>query len=139
MKKTQMLMLAGAAAVALAGCAGSPDSRELSQKTVEYECGSDKDQPLSVQYTFQGTEALSARVMHMNQVVDMTRVTSGHADTVGNTFRGGGYTWVTGKFDIDDVEEVDGDMLTQDAPATTAQGGQAGMVGTMLARDCRVS
>lgn len=135
MKKTHMLVLAGAAAVALAGCAGSPESQALSQRTVEYECGPDKDQPLTVQYTFQGNEALSARVMHMNQVVDMTRVTSGHADTVGNTFRGGGYTWVTGKFDRDDVDEVDGDMLTQE---TTAANAQAGMVGTVLLRDCRV-
>lgn len=135
MKKTQMLMLAGATAVALAGCAGSSGHQELSQKTVEYECGPEKDQPLTVQYTFQGHEALSARVMHMNQVVDMTRVTSGHADTVGNTFRGGGYTWVTGKFDRDDVEEVNGEMLTQD---TTAANAQTGMVGTVLLRDCRV-
>lgn len=135
MKKTHMLVLAGAAAVALAGCAGSPESQALSQRTVEYECGPDKDQPLTVQYTFQGNEALSARVMHMNQVVDMTRVTSGHADTVGNTFRGGGYTWVTGKFDRDDVDEVDGDMLTQE---TTAANAQTGMVGTVLLRDCRV-
>lgn len=159
MKKTQMLLFAGIAAIGLAGCAGSPDSRELSQKTVEYRCGPGGEQPLTVQYTFQGEEALSARLVHMNQAIDMTRVTSGHADMVGNTFRGGGYTWVTGKFDVDDVDEVNGDMLTQDAPAGAAQGGayggtygatspgmqagahggQAGMVGTVLLRDCRVS
>lgn len=177
MKKTHMLLLAGAAVVGLAGCAGSPDSRELSQKTIEYDCGPGGEQALTVQYTFQGEEAVSARVMHMNQVVEMTRASTGHADMVGNTFRGGGYTWVTGKFDVDDVDEVDGDMLTRDAMPAPAQGaayggvqggtaagmqggmqgtapgampgtvpggmhagtGQAGAVGSVVLRDCRVS
>jgi len=148
MKKTQAFLLASVAAIALAGCAGSPDSRELSQKTVEYACGAGGEQPLTVQYTFQGEDALSARVVHLNQAIDMTRVTSGHADMVGNTFRGGGYTWMTGKFDIDDVDDVDGNMLTQDHPAhagaygttpAATPAGQAGMVGTVLLRDCRVS
>ena len=155
MKRAQILLFTGIAAIGLAGCAGSPDSRELSQKTVEYECGPGGEQPLTVQYTFQGEEALSARLVHMNQAIDMTRVTSGHADMVGNTFRGGGYTWTTEKFDIDDVDEVDGDMLTRDTPSGAAQpgsygavsgaapagayGAQPGMVGTVLLRDCRVS
>ena len=155
MKKTQALLFAGIAAIGLAGCAGSPDSRELSQQTVEYGCGPGGEQPLTVQYTFQGQDALSARIVHMNQAIDMTRVTSSHADMVGNTFRGGGYTWITDKFDIDDVDEVDGNMLTQDAPAPATHGGaysassagmhasghtgQAGMVGTVLLRDCRVN
>ena len=157
MKKTHMFLLAGVTAIGLAGCASSPDSQQLSQKTVEYDCGPGGEQPLSVQYTFRGDEALSARVVHMNQVVDMARVTSGNAEMVGNTFRGGGYTWVTGKFDRDDVDEVDGEMLTQDRPAGAMQGampgsaygapaagavppaGTTGMVGTVLLRDCRVS
>ncbi len=142
MKKSYMLLLAGVAVAGLAGCAGSPDSQQLSQKTVEYGCGPGGEQPLTVQYTFRGDEALSARVLHMNQAVDMTRVTSSNADMVGNTFRGGGYTWVTGKFDRDDVDEVDGDMLTQDSPAGAAAAGAAvgntGMVGTVLLRNCRV-
>lgn len=145
MKKTHMLLLSGAAAIALAGCAGPRDSEQLSQKTVEYGCGPGGEQPLTVQYTFRGNEAISARVIHMNRAVDMTRVTSGNADMVGNTFRGGGNTWVTGKFDRDDVDEVNGDMLLQDTPAS-AQGGAygaaasapAGMAGTILLRDCRV-
>src|SRR5690606_32584087 len=125
MNKTHTLLIAAAAAAALAGCAGSPDRQQLSQKTVEYRCGPGGEQPLTVQYTFRGEEALSARVVHMNQAVDMARVTSGNADMVGNTFRGGGYTWTTGKFDHGDVDEVDGDMLTQDMPAG-AQGAAQG-------------
>jgi len=156
MKKTHMLLLTALAAGALAGCAGSPDSQQLSQKSVEYECGPGGERPLTVQYTFRGDEAISARVIHMNQAVDMARVTSGNADMVGNTFRGGGYTWTTGKFDHGDVDEVDGDMLTQDAPpaaqgpghgpaygagaqAGMAAGGGTGTVGNILLRDCRVS
>jgi hypothetical protein len=122
MKKKCMLMLAGLAVVGLAGCAGSPDSQELSQATVEYGCGPGGEQPLTVQYTFRGDQAVSARVVHMNQVVDMMRVTSGNADMVGNTFKGGGYTWVTEKFDRDDVDEVAGNMLTMDAPAGSSYG-----------------
>jgi len=153
MKKTHMLLLlASASAIGLAGCAGAPDGRQLSQKTVEYECGPGGEQPLSVQYTFQGDEVMSARVVHMNQAIDMARATSGHADMVGHTFRGGGYTWTAGPFDRDDVDEVDGDMLTQDAPAAAvhqnsqgtgypagAYGRSAGVVGNVLLRDCRVS
>ncbi|NLC35986.1 MAG: hypothetical protein GX772_06005 [Alcaligenaceae bacterium] len=154
MNRIPTLIFASVATIALAGCAGSSDSRELTQKMVEYECGPGGEQPLTVQYTFQGTEALSARVVHMNQAVEMVRVTSNHADMVANTFRGAGYTWTTGAFDIDNVEDVDGDMLTQAAPVGAAQsgnygtvsdryagthGGQTGVVGTVLLRDCRVS
>lgn len=143
MRKCHILLLTGAAVIGLAGCAGSPDSQELTQKTVEYNCGPGGEQPLTVQYTFRGDEALSARVVHMNQAVDMTRVTSGNADMVGNTFRGGGFTWVTGKFDRDDVDEVDGNLLTQDNPGAAGQAsmpasGGTGMVGTILLRDCKV-
>ena|SRR5690554_2522915 len=154
MNKIPTLIFASVAAMALAGCGSSPDSRELTQKTVEYECGPGGEQPLTVQYTFHGEEAQSARIVYMNQAVDMVRVTVGHADRAGNTFRGAGYTWTTGAFDIDDVDDVDGDMLTQDAPAGTApasqygsvtdryagtHGAQTGVVGTVLLRDCRVS
>lgn len=154
MKKTYMLLLAGVAAAGLAGCAGSPHSEELSQTTVEYGCGPGGEQPLTVRYTFRGDEAVSARVMHMNQVIDLARVAGGSADMVGNTFRGSGYTWSTGKFDRDNVDEVDGDMLTQDVPPAAGmpggvQGspygggmpaaGTPGMTGNVLLRDCRVS
>ena len=139
MKKPYLILLAGMA-IGLAGCAGTGDRQELSQETVEYGCGPGGEQPLSVQYTFRGDEAVSARLIYMTQAIDMTRVTAGNADMVGNTFRGGGFTWVTGKFGRDDVDEVDGDMLTRDAAAGGAQaaGGQAGGIGTVLARDCKV-
>lgn len=154
MKKPLGLLLAGVMITGLAGCAGSPDSQELSQKTVNYGCGPGGEQALTVQYTFRGEEVLSARVTHLNQVIDMQRVTSGNADMVNNTFRGGGYTWVAGKFDRGNVGEVDGDMLTRDTPAGAAHGSTRGagyggaadasatapgMVGTIVLRDCRVS
>ncbi len=148
MTKTHMMLLAGVTALALAGCAGPRDSQQLSRQTVEYGCGPGGEQPLTVQYTFRGDEAVSARVIHMNQAIDMMRVATGNADMVGNTFRGGGHSWVTGKFDRDDVDEVDGDMLMRDAAPGgmpqgapgygAAQGGQAGMMGTILLRNCQV-
>ena len=116
MKRKYMLTLAGVAVAGLVGCAGSPDSQELSQTAVDYGCGPGGQQALSVQYTFRGDQAVSARVIHMNQVVDMARVTTGDAGMVGNTFKGGGYTWTTEKFDRDDVDSAAGNMLTVDTP-----------------------
>jgi len=151
MKKTHILLVTVLAAGTLAGCAGSSDSQQLSQKTVEYACGPGGEQPLTVQYTFRGDEAVSARVIHVNQTVEMVRLNTTHSDMVGNTFRGGGYTWTTGRFDHGDVNDVDGDMLMQDAlPSagpgySTAQGAASptgaatGTVGNILLRDCRVS
>ena len=131
MKKPYMILLAGMA-LGLAGCAGTADRQELSQQTVEYGCGPGGEQPLTVQYTFRGDEAVSARLIYMTQAIDMTRVTAGNADMVGNTFRGGGHTWVTGKFTRDNVDEVNGDMLTRDATAAgvPAAGGMGGYAGT---------
>ena len=120
MKRKYMLALAGVAVAGLVGCAGSPDSQELAQTTVDYGCGPGGGQALRVQYTFRGDDAVAARVVHANQVVDMTRVTTGDAGMVGNTFKGGGYTWTTEKFDRDDVEDVAGTMLTVDTPAAPA-------------------
>ena len=120
MKRKYMLTLAGVAVAGLVGCAGSPDSQELTQKTVDYGCGPGGGQALSVQYTFRGDDAVGARVVHANQVIDMTRVTTGDAGMVGNTFRGGGYTWTTEKFDHDNVDNVAGNMLTVDTPAAPA-------------------
>ena len=94
----------------LAACSSTKDARQLSQKTVEYACGPDSV-PLSAQYTFQGEQALAARVVYMNQVIELNRATASNADMVGNTFRGGGYTWTTDKFAEDDVEDAKGLML----------------------------
>lgn len=130
MKRNNMYLVAGLALVGLAGCAGSPDTHELSQSTVEYRCGPGGEQPLTVQYTFRGDQAVSARVIHMNQVVDMMRVTESNADRVGNTFRGAGYTWVTEKFDREDVDEVNGNILTVDTPAGAAYGAPSAPYGS---------
>src|SRR5690554_1080033 len=66
MKKPYMFLLAGMV-LGLAGCAGTADRQELSQKTVEYGCGPGGEQPLTVQYTFRGEEAVSARLIYMTQ------------------------------------------------------------------------
>lgn len=119
----------------LTACVAPRDAQELSQKTVEYGCGPGADQPMTVQYTFQGPEALAAKIIYRNQAVDLTRATTNNADMVGNTFRGNGYTWTTDKFTWDDVNTVNGKMLTQD----TAQvvNGQSSMVGNVLVKDCK--
>ena len=119
----------------LAACSSTKDAQHLSQKTVEYACGPESV-PLSAQYTFQGEQALAARVLYMNQVIELNRATANNADMVGNTFRGGGYTWTTDKFVEGDVEDAKGLMLTRESAQPGAA--QASNVGSMLARDCKV-
>jgi membrane-bound inhibitor of C-type lysozyme len=121
--------------VGLAACSTPKDARELSQKTVEYGCGPGANQPLTVQYTFQGEEALAAKVIYQNQTVDLTRATTSNADMVGNTFRGSGYTWTTEKFTRENAGQVNGNMLTQDAQQTAT--GTASSVGNVLVKDCK--
>ncbi|SHH17515.1 ACP-like domain-containing protein [Pollutimonas bauzanensis] len=136
--KRNLIALSGVVLCAgLAACVAPKDARELSQKTVEYRCGASGEQPLSVQYTFQGTEPLAAKVVYQNQAVDLTRATASNADMVGNTFRGSGYTWTTDKFTLENVAAVNGNMLTQDAPQ--AVNGQNAAVSNVLVKDCRVA
>jgi membrane-bound inhibitor of C-type lysozyme len=119
----------------LAACSTPRDNLELSKKTVEYQCGPGGEQPLTVEYTFQGAEALAAKVIYRNQAVDLTRSTSSNADMVGNTFRGNGYSWTTGKFGYENVGDAYGNMLTQDVQQTA--GGQNATVSNILVKDCK--
>lgn len=118
----------------LAACTAPKDAQELSQKTVEYTCGQNNNQPMTVQYTFQGDEALAAKVIYNNQAVDLTRATTSNADMVGNTFRGNGYTWTTEKFNRGDVQEAQGNMLTQDAQQSL--NAQDSTVSNVLVKNC---
>ncbi len=120
----------------LAACGTPKDAQELSQKTVEYRCGAGGDQPLSVQYTFQGNEPLAAKVVYNNQAIDLTRTTSNNTEVIGNTFRGNGYTWTTEKFTSDNVNTVNGNMFTQET--TQVVNGQNSAVSNILAKDCKV-
>lgn len=120
----------------LTACVAPRDAQELSQKTVEYGCGPGSNQAMTVQYTFQGHEALAAKIIYRNQAVDLTRATANNSDMVGNTFRGNGYTWTTDKFNWDDVHTVNGKMLTQDTQQVV--NGQTSMVGNVLVKDCKV-
>lgn len=121
----------------LAACSTPPKgAQELSQQTVEYNCGQDSTQPVSVQYTFQGNDALAAKVIYNNQAVDLTRATTSNVDMVGNTFRGNGYTWTTEKFTSEDAGSADGKMLTQETQQVT--NGQTSTASNVLVKDCRV-
>jgi len=120
----------------LAACGTTKDVQELSQKTVQYRCGPNGEQPLSVQYTFQGTDPVTAKVIYQNQAFDLTRTTASNTDMAANTFRGSGYTWTTRKFTEKNVASVDGDMLTQDASRSSAG---AGAVSNILVKDCKVA
>lgn len=138
MNRPLTITAAVALCAGLAACATPRDATQLSQKTVHYVCGPQgAQQPLSVQYTFQGTEALAAKVIYNTQAVDLTRATASNADMVGNTFRGNGYTWTTDKFDYDSVGETQGNMLTQDVVQTV--NGQQTTVSNIIANNCMVA
>lgn len=121
MKQTMKLLGVLAAFTGLAACTTPHSPNQLAQTTVDYQCGPGGQAPLTVQYTFQGGEALSARVIYQNQVVTLTRATASNADIVGNTFRSDNYTWVTQPFDYDTVGAARGEMLTREIvpPAST--------------------
>jgi len=138
MNKTLMAATGMVMCVGLIGCTTPRDATQLSQKTVHYACGPQgAQQPLTVQYTFQGTEALAAKVIYNNQAVDLTRATASNADMVGNTFRGNGYTWTTDKFTYDSVGETHGNMLTQDVAQNV--NGQRTTVSNIIANNCVVA
>lgn len=113
MNKTMNVLGVLAVSVVLGGCAAPRSPDQLSQVTINYQCGPGGQNPLTVQYTFQGDEALSARVIYQGQVVMLRRVTASNADIVSNTFRSDNYTWITQKFDYSTVSSARGDMLTR--------------------------
>src|SRR5690606_12161448 len=119
----------------LAACS-TTDKAALSQKTVEYSCGADGQQALSVQYTFQGAEVMAAKVVYDDKAIDLNRETSDKSDIVGNTFKGNGYTWRTEKFTLENAGSVNGDMLTQDGTQTV--NGNRVAVSNILAKQCKV-
>ncbi len=122
----------------LTACSTSGEiGNDLSQQTVEYSCGRDSTQPLSVQYTFQADEPQTARVVYANQAVELTRATTSNSDLVGNTFRGNGYTWTTEKFTRENVDSANGKMLTQEVQQRSGTG-QPSMVSNIVVKDCKV-
>lgn len=120
MKPTLNLLAALVAAAGLTACTTPHSPNQLAQKTVNYQCGPGGQDPLTVQYTFQGRDALSARIIYQNQVVLLPRATATNLDMVGNTFRSDNYTWTTEAFEYDTVDSARGDMLTREIvpPAT---------------------
>lgn len=121
----------------LTACVAPRDAQELSQKTVQYRCGANGEAPLAVQYTFQGDEALTAKVMYQNQAVDLSRATGSNVELIGNTFRGNGYTWTTEAFDYSNAGSVNGNMLTQEVEQMV--NGQMSTVSNILLNFCKVT
>lgn len=132
MKQTLKLLGACAVLTGLAACTTPQSPHQLAQTTVDYQCGPGGQYPLTVQYTFQGGEALSARVIYQNQVVALSRSTASNTDMVGNTFRSENYTWVTQQFDYDTVGAARGEMLTREIVPDNA-GSVTPRTGTMPA------
>lgn len=114
MKLTLNLLATLVAVAGLAACTTPHGPNELGQKTVNYQCGPGGQDALTVQYTFQGRDAVSARIIYQNQVVVLPRATASNIDMVGNTFRSDNYTWTTQAFDYDTVDSARGDMLTRE-------------------------
>ncbi|WP_298018109.1 hypothetical protein [uncultured Castellaniella sp.] len=136
--------LTGAASAALcitlAACSTPTNlnaPNQLAQKTVHYACNAQgqRDVNLEVQYTFQGTDPVTAQVVYDDQAISMTRDTNSKSNLVGATFVGEGYTWTTGQFTVENAEKVNGNMLTRADPAPNRTGEK---VNTILARGCAV-
>ncbi|RTZ41638.1 hypothetical protein EKL30_13840 [Candidimonas sp. SYP-B2681] len=135
--KRNLIALSGVFLCAgLAACGTPKDAQELTQKTIQYRCGASGQQRLAVQYTFQGAEALNAKVVYNKQSLDLARDNSSTADMVGNTFRGSGFTWTTDKLTPENASTVHGNTLTQEAPKVI--NGQKVVVNNILAKDCKV-
>lgn len=120
MNKSLNTLSVVALSVLVGACAAPRSPDQLASKTIHYQCGPGGQQPLAVQYTFQGDEPASARVIYQNQVVMLPRVTLSNADLVGNTFRSENYTWITQQFDYQTVGTARGEMLTRDIVASEA-------------------
>ena len=140
MKKYHLAGLLGAAlCVTLSACSTTRTAttpNQLAQKTVNYECHApgQRSVNLEVQYTFQGSDPVTAQIIYDDQAIALTRTTDSKVNMVGNTFAGNGYTWTTGQFTVVNAAQVDGDMLTR--ADTTASGGAP--VNTIIARNCKV-
>lgn len=123
----------------LAACSTPQEGKkanELTQKTVEYSCSAQAQQALSVQYTFQGADAVTAKLIYNNQAIDLTRDTGSKTDMVGIAFTGSGYTWTTDKFTLENVGEANGNMLTQQGEQDV--NGKTMPVNNILAKSCKV-
>lgn len=131
-------LCAGLAACASDGHDMKP--QELSQKTVHYECGAHGQQALDVQYTFQGSDPVAAKIIYNNQAIDLKRDNDSKSDMVGVAFAGNGYTWATAKFTREDVSHAEGSMLTLDVQQQSSySNSNAHVTHTILVKDCKVN
>src|SRR3546814_15553976 len=94
----------------LAACSTSHDGQaELRQQTVQYQCSNQAQEELDlkVQYTFQGAETVTARVIYDHQAITLMHDATNNATLTGESFSGEGYTWTTGKFPQDHVDDAE--------------------------------
>lgn len=102
-------------------------------KEVQYKCGKDGKEPLSVMYGFKGNEVVAAQVKYKGQVTEnLFRITDSSKDV--NAFWGGNVAWVAEAATAANVDKVDGNMLT--IRGTTEVNGKQEVVDQIVTRFC---
>lgn len=102
------------------------------RKEVAYRCGDKGQQPISVMYGFKGNEVVAAQVKIGNHISPGLFRVVGNNDS--NMFTGQGVTWVADKATAQNVDKVNGNMLTQETIQTV--NGKPEQVSQILVKYC---
>lgn len=82
------------------------------KKEVAYKCGDKGQNKLNVMYGFKGNDVVVAQVKYQDKLSpNLLRIVD---DNDQNSFFGNGIRWSAGKADAATVDQVDGNMLTQE-------------------------
>lgn len=102
------------------------------KKEVAYKCGDKGQNKLNVMYGFKGNDVVVAQVKYQGKLSpNLMRVVD---DNDSNSFFGNGIRWTAGKADASNVDQVDGNMLTQEAVETV--NGQQTPVSQIVTKSC---
>lgn len=104
------------------------------KKEVAYKCGDKGQNPLTVMYGFKNNQVVVAQVKYQEKLSPGLFRVIGDNDQ--NTFTANGITWSAGKATPDNVDKVDGNMLTQQAVETV--NGQQQQVSQIVTKYCKL-
>lgn len=107
-----------------------------STKEVHYRCGQDNKDPLSVMYGFKGSEPVVAQVKYRNELTPNLFRVIGSSDDI-NAYWGENVAWMAGRADINNIDKVDGNMLT--VRGQTTVNGKTETVDQIVTRYCTVA
>ena len=106
-----------------------------SKKEVSYKCGQGGKDAVSVMYGFKGKEPVVAQAKYKGQITPGLFRVIGTGDDV-NAFWGEGVAWTAGRSNADNIDKVDGGMLT--IRQQTTINGKTEMVDNIVTKYCVV-